>query len=49
MGLRMKKFYGGLLKNPIFRGGGFGGKLRKKGGLGQFADLRRVLSKKRGW
>ena len=51
MVLRMKNFLGGSLKNPTFRGRGRGGVtkkqynwggLSKKGGLGQFADLRGV-------
>ena len=57
MGLRIKKFvYDGFsLKNLIFRfgsqkkqyvGGGGGGS--KKRGLGQFANLRKSLVKKRG-
>ena len=54
----VKFYYGGSLKNPIFRGGDGGslktnmyGKLPKKGGLGQIADntFRRGLTKKRGW
>ena len=53
-----KTIIGGSLKNPIFRGGGhkkpiYREELPKKGGLGQFANLRGVggegLAKKRGW
>ena len=49
-----KKWHGGSLKNPIFKGGFkknqyIEGELPKKGeGLGQFADLRRGLVKKVG-
>ena len=42
--LRMKILIWGLLKNPIFRGF-----YEKQTGLGQFADIRWVLLKKRGW
>ena len=42
----MKTLYGGSLKNPIFRREGV---CEKQAGLGQFADLREVLAKKREW
>ena len=56
MVLKMKNFnfWGGSLKNPTFMGRGsrktnLEGKLSKKGGLGQFADLRGGdLARKRG-
>ena len=46
-------YYGGSLKNPIFRGGWvtksqYIGRSCLKRGLGQFADLRACLAKKRG-
>ena len=58
MVLKMKNFnfWGGSLKNPTFMGRGsrktnIEGRLPKKGGLGQFADLRGGggLARKRGW
>ena len=54
MGIKDKKtlYYEGLLKNLIFRVGSpkkYIGGLPKKGGLGQFEDLRRGLAKKRVW
>ena len=54
MGLRIKKFlYDGFsLKNLMFRFGSqkkqYVGGVSKKRGLGQFADLRRGLVRKRG-
>ena len=47
------KYYGGLLENPIFRGGGSRktnkqGGIAQKVGFGQFADLRGGLSKNKG-
>ena len=54
MGIKDKKtvYYGSLLKNLIFRVGSqkkYMGGLPKKGGLGQFEDLRRGFAKKRVW
>ena len=57
MGLRMKKFniMGGSLKNSIFKGGGefpekpvYWGELPKKGGGGQFPNLRGAWQKRGG-
>ena len=52
MGIKDKKtvYYEGLLKNLIFRVGSqkkYIGGLPKKGGLGQFEDLRGGLAKKK--
>ena len=50
-----KKFYyyGGSLKNPNFSGGHekpiYRGDCLKRGALGQFADIKGGLVKKRGW
>ena len=54
-GVKDEKFeyYGGSLKNPIFRGGEIHERPIYRGivqgGLGQFVDLGGGLAKKRGW